>query len=123
MRIAAGLEVEQLQRLLDRIGARQGGVGRERHVLLARGLAHGRDDLAVDAHGREAHEGVPLARPKVADGLVQADQPLLQQILALGAVQEVRLAALVDQRPELAQELALRTAVARLRACDEWLLR
>ena len=64
-------------------------VGVERHVLLPGGRLDGGDDLPGDAQLGEAAEGGVAAVLVVADGLVQADIALLDQVVAVAAGQEV----------------------------------
>src|SRR4029077_3494933 len=77
-------------RVLARRGMAERDVRVERRVLVARrGLDRG-DDLAGHAQLREAPERRPLLGPEVADRLVEADEPLLDEVLGVAAGEEVR---------------------------------
>ena len=91
----------------------------QRLVLVAgRGLDRG-DDLARDAELRERAEGRVLVGPEVAHGLVEADQPLLDQVVGLAAGDEVRARLQADEAGVAAEERVERGVVAVPGADDE----
>jgi hypothetical protein len=61
----------------------------QRRVLVARSRLDGGDDLARDAQLREVAEARLAVGAVVADRLVEADQPLLDEVLAVAAREEV----------------------------------
>ena len=65
-------------------------VGVQRRVLVARGRLDGRDDLARDAQLREVAEARLALGAVVPDRLVEAHQPLLDQVVRVASDQEVR---------------------------------
>ena len=75
--------------LLRRQWLGQRDVGVERLVLLAPCAADRRDELARDADVGEGPERRLLVRLEISDGLVQADHRLLEDVVALGADQEI----------------------------------
>src|SRR4051812_25748371 len=86
------------QHLVERrLGVAGGGRrGRERHVLVerrvlvARRRLHRGDDLPRDAELREVPEARLAVRAVVANGLVEPDEPLLDEIVGITADEEVR---------------------------------
>ena len=70
-------------------------------VLETRRRLDGRDDLPRHAQLGEAAERRFLVRAEVADSLVEADQPLLDQVLGVAAGEEVR-ARLEPDEPRVA---------------------
>ena len=65
-------------------------------LVAARGL-HGGDDLAGDAELREVAEARLAVGAEVADRLVEADEPLLDQVLRVAAEHEVRRGLQADE--------------------------
>src|SRR5579872_1137771 len=86
-------------------------VGVERRVLEAGGGLDRRDDLAGDAELREAPERRLLVGAKVPDGLVEADEALLDQVLRVAAGEEVRAGLQADEARVAAHQLVHRDAV------------
>ena len=86
------------QHLVERrlVVAGAGGRGGERHVLVQRRVLvarrglDGRDDLARDAELGEVAEARLAVGAEVADRLVEADQPLLDEVVGVAAGEEVR---------------------------------
>src|SRR5215211_597558 len=62
----------------------------ERRVLVAAGRLDGGDDLPSDAELREVTEARLAVRAVIPDRLVQAEQPLLYQVLRVAAQEEIR---------------------------------
>src|SRR5262245_16787873 len=77
-------------RLLAGGGMAEGDVRVERGVLEAGRRLDRRDDLARHAELGEAPKGSLFVRPEVANGLVEADQPLLNEVLGIAAGEEIR---------------------------------
>src|ERR671935_336869 len=84
-------------RVLPRRRVRERDVRVQRGVLEACRRLDRRDDLAGDAELGEAPERRLLVVTEVADGLVEADQPFLDQILRVAARQEVRARLQADE--------------------------
>jgi hypothetical protein len=59
-------------------------------VLVARGGLHGGDDLPRDAQLGEVAEARLAVRSEVADRLVEAHEPLLDQVFRVAAGEEIR---------------------------------
>src|SRR6185295_7421603 len=70
--------------------ARERDVLVQRGVLVARGGLDRRDDLARDAELGEVAEARLAVGAEVADRLVEADEALLDEIVAVAAGEEVR---------------------------------
>src|SRR5439155_14626451 len=84
----------------------------ERRMLEAGRRLDGGDDLPGHAELGEAAERGLLVRPEVAYGLVETDQPLLDQILRVAAREEVRARLQPDEARVTAHEDVQRAAVA-----------
>jgi hypothetical protein len=84
----------------------------ERRVLEAgRGLDRG-DDLARDTELGEAAERRLLVGAEITHRLVEADQPLLEEIVVVAAGEEVRARLEADEARVAANEPVHRDAVA-----------
>ena len=103
--------------IVDRLVERDVRV--ERDVLLPRrGLDRG-DDLAGDAQLGERPERRQLLPPEVPNGLVEADHPLLDDILAIGPDQKVRLGFDSDEVAVLVDQILGGELIASLCAIDK----
>src|SRR6185503_9233330 len=91
----------------------------QRRVLVARRGLHGRDDLAGDAQLREVAEARLPVGPVVADRLVEADEALLDEVVAVAAGEEVRRRLQADEPVVPAHEALVRRVVALLGEGDE----
>src|SRR4051812_7897009 len=91
----------------------------ERRVLVARRGLHRRDDLARDAELGEVAEARLAVGPVVADRLVEADEALLDEVVAVAAGEEVRRRLQADEAVVAADEPLVRRRIALLRERDE----
>src|SRR5207244_7569312 len=98
---------------------RERDVAVERRVLVARSGLDRRDDLARDAELREVAEARLAVRAVVAHRLVEADQALLDEVVAVAAGQEVRRGLQPDEAVVPAHEAVVRVGVALLGQGDE----
>ena len=64
-------------------GLIEGNVAIEGHMLLPGGRLNGGDDLALHAQLRKGAEGGQAVGLKIPDGLIQADHPLLHNVLVI----------------------------------------
>ena len=96
--------------LVDRLV--EGHVGVERLMLLAGGALDGGQDLAGDAQLRKAAEGGVLGGVVLADGLIEAQHPLLDQVLVVRAHQEENGSARASRRQQGAPPRSSRTVPA-----------
>ena len=88
-------------------------------MLLAGGRLDGGDDLAGDAQlGERPERGLPVG-PEVADGLEQADQALLLDVVGVATDEEVAAAPWPGRTPVADQEHVERSGVARPVAADQ----
>src|SRR5262245_8953639 len=81
-------------------------------MLEARRRLDRRDDLPGHAQLREAPERRLLVRSEVADGLVEADEPLLDEVLGVAAGEEVRARLQSDEARIAADESVERGPIA-----------
>ena len=98
---------------------RERDVAVQRAVLEAGRALDRRDDLARDAELRERAEARVLVDAVVADRLVEADQPLLLEVLAVAAGQEVARGLEADEAVVAADQGVERPSVAVPRPQDE----
>jgi hypothetical protein len=89
-----------------------------RMLVAARGLDR-RDHLPGDAELREVAEARLAVGPKVADRLVEADQPFLDEVVRLPAEQEVRRRLEADETSIAPDDPVIGDAVTPLRLGDE----
>src|SRR5204862_8089560 len=87
-------------------------------VVAARGLYRG-GELARDAGLGEVAEARFAIGAGVADRLVEAEEPLLDQILGLAAEQEVRRRLQADEAAIALDDALIRVGAARLRERDQ----
>jgi hypothetical protein len=88
-------------------------------VLVPRGGLDRRDDLSRHAELGKGAERRLLVVPEVAHRLVEADQPLLDEVLTVPAGEEVRARLQPDEAGVAADELIHRRLVAVPRPDDE----
>src|SRR4051794_10431233 len=91
----------------------------QRLVLVARRRLHRGDDLPRDAQLREVAEARLAVGAVVADRLVEADEALLDQVVAVAAGQEVRRRLEAHEAVVAAHETLVRRRVALLGERDE----
>ena len=100
----------------------RGGEGHvlvQRRVLVARGGLHGGDDLARDAQlGKVAKARLAVAS-EVADGLVEADEPLLDEVVGVAAGEEVGGRLQAHEAVVAAHEPVVGVAIAELGERDQ----
>jgi hypothetical protein len=88
-------------------------------VLVAGRRLHRRDDLARDAQLGEVAERRLAVGPIVADGLVEADEPFLDQVVRVAPDEEVRRGLQPDERVIAADQLLVGVWTALLGQCEE----
>jgi hypothetical protein len=88
-------------------------------VLVARGRLDRGDDLAGDAQLREGAERRLAVDAVVADGLEEADQALMDEVLALAAGEEVRAGLHAHEAAISVDQTVHRGRVTGPRPCDQ----
>src|SRR6185437_16973202 len=99
--------------------AGEGDVLVERRVLVARGGLDRGDDLARDAQLGEVAEARLAVGPVVADRLVEADEPLLDEVVRVSPGQEVRRGFEAHEPVVPANDVVISLAVPLLGESDE----
>src|SRR3954466_5653243 len=102
---------------------REGDVGVQRRVLEPRRRLDRRDDLPRHAELGEATERRLLVVAEIADRLVKADQPFLDQVFGVATGEEVRARLQAHEAVVAADQRIERLAVAVSRADDELKIR